>query len=234
MSKCDANSLPFYPSKRYLEKNLAPECIPAHQMTALAKAQALGEARKVLPNDMREWLLPTALTERRNDFGFDFITKGAASQVFVDARTMGVKVRKPTLNEMPAICATPAKADQAMRKRCDVMHTSQLSMVKDDPAPPLAQGLRLFGGPDLVRHSEIAARAAVVAMADKRRENPNAEMAAMRWNGQGKKAVNHLNKVKTAKDMLRHPENAEIAAYYQSKLEQARHQLLGVKPRQQP
>jgi hypothetical protein len=57
-------AVPYYPSQRYIDKNLGPELGMAHtQIDALAKANQEARRNKLLPTSIADKMLPTALAE---------------------------------------------------------------------------------------------------------------------------------------------------------------------------
>ena len=195
-------NLGYYPSTRYIEKNLAPETeLQDYDFKALALARKVAEQNGVLSPELASKLLPMALVEGRSgNYGVisgpkhGFYAKPSTIKRFIK---MGVKIGNTDDSEM-TIRDLPGKGPH----------------------------LVITGGP---KGPESYARMMAAILAEKASlvKSGDTDTIIRRFNGKGtaiedlggegtqKADVNiYLQKVKEAEKMLAHPKNKTMMDYY--------------------
>lgn len=193
--------LPYYPNQGYLDKNWRPETFSAASLAALAKAQKIAVANKVLSEQLAAKMLPNALTEGWDMFG-----------------VLGGRYGYP---------ATPSR-DNVLRSLG--LSVSDDSSPDADIVRYGKDGYQINPQiVDKDRQVEINARLAAAILAEKARLYGE-DNAIERWNGKGSaieryagltvpaNAKNHAAKVAEVERMLAHPANATILEAYQQML----------------
>lgn len=117
--------VPFYPSRRYIEKNLAPELdISRQQLEALAEANILARRQGLMPAKIADKMLPTLLTESAS---------GISSWGYPDSPRYRTILEKaglpPTIDEVNAMKST-SDYDRELRK-AKLMHAVMAAKVAD-------------------------------------------------------------------------------------------------------
>lgn len=192
--------VPFFPSQRYIDKNLAPEKYPKEAVRAAAKAARQAMDAGVLTPEMATMILPNILTEgskRATDFGVNNgrWLKGANAPIGKIVKSLGLE--------------------------SDTLIKEDITWAKGLPAVPgIDTSKPIFGKGDIVIQpkggdtpEELAynARLMTAVFAEKARIAGTAEGAVKGWNGIGKSSENHLKKVmETSQLLLDHAGNQEI------------------------
>ena len=193
--------MPFYPARRYVDKNLAPEQSLRHtDIAALAKARRLAEAQGVLPPDLAEHLLPMAMVEGRSG-NHGILQNGA-------------------------FYAKPQTVDRFKKMGLETEGAFAPLAFQDIPGKGkhIGPSGKMAGDPDSyarIMAAILGDKAALVPKGD-------TDAAVKRYNGKGRAVENadgqtqqadvdvYLSKVKRAREMLAHPKNKPLLDYFNS------------------
>lgn len=107
----------YYPARRYVEKNLAPETeMKAYDFAALAQAQRRAIQTGVLTEEQARWMIPMAIVEgRSSNYGILHSLGIYASPKNIERfQKMGLKVYDTTV-ERPATKRAAEKEEQNLR-----------------------------------------------------------------------------------------------------------------------
>lgn len=198
-----ADTLDYYPSSRYIEKNLAPEKFPKESVKAAARAARQAVDAGVLSPSLATLVLPNILVEGRPD---DFGVRGGNKWEGGVNAPIGKIVKKLGLEK-----ETVVKEDVVSDAVAQLMgRTGSMPIYKKgDVAIVPKQG-------ETPQELEYNARLMTAVLGEKARQaKGNDNETIRRWNGQGPGAINHLDKVIEASTLLKHPKNAEILDLFQ-------------------
>lgn len=206
--------LQYYPSQKYVDKNLKGENVPLSDLVALATAQRKAEQVGVLSPEVARYMLANALVEGRfskasdknmgsisGDFGVRdgnvFHGANANVKTVINALGIGEETKPPIIDD-----ATRTMLNTAFPGKSSAVPVYNKTDVVMKPS----------------EKPEWNATLATAILGIKSRESTDAEDAIRRWNGSGKGAENHLKKVQEAHRMLQDPKNAAVLQAYQKAL----------------
>jgi hypothetical protein len=191
--------VPYYPSVRHIEKNLAPELgITRAQIEALAQANAEATKNKLMSPALLNKMLPTLLIE------------GASG-----TRGWGYPDTKPYRDILTKAGLPPTVEE---------IHKLIAANTDDESARENLSGKFKFSNYD---NDLITAKMMHAVMAAKAL-NYGDDLAIERWNGVGTAkggwadAKNHARKVEELTALMNHPKNKELMSTWNSLLEQHR------------
>jgi hypothetical protein len=201
-----ADTVPFYPSRKYVDKGLAPEKFPKESVRAAAKAAREAVDAGVISPSLAMYILPNILTEGRpDDFGVrggNKWDKGENAPIGQIVKKLGIKGAivdaDVSVEDIASLIGAHANIagigrNIPMYKKGDVAIVPKSG---NNPAE-LAYNAKLM--------TAILAEKARIAKGDDLE-------AIRRWNGAAAGgAENHVRKVVEASDLLvNEPKNAEI------------------------
>lgn len=199
-----ADTVPFIPSQRYLDKNLAPEKFPRESVKAAARAARQAVDSGVISPSMATMILPNILTENRpDDFGVNVgrWEKGSSAPIGQIVKKLGLD--KTTVVDKDIVSSAVGQlmgiqTNIPLYKKGDVVIQPKSG---DNPA-----------------ELEYNAKLMAAVLAEKSRQAGGDDKETIkRWNGQGKGADNHLSKVMEASGLLMSaPGNKEIMELFKS------------------
>lgn len=192
--------IPYYPSERYITKNLAPESFNYEPLASLAEAQTKAVKSGLLSENLAGKLLPNALVEGWDNYGVIDGSLGYPANKRRDA--MFAKMGMHMAN---------SDSPDLLKKWANVQRDT-------------------VGGYRLLHPSQdMSARMAAIVLAEKAHLYGE-DNAIERWNGKGKAvedyygesvkadSKNHVRKVDEMIRMLNHPKNASMRNVYRGLL----------------
>lgn len=180
-----ADTVPYFPSQKYIDKNLAPEQFPKESVKAAARAARKAVDAGILTPETATMILPNILTEGRpDDFGVNNgrWTGGVNSPMGKFVRSLGLD---DTISKQDV--SLPLSVTDLPRKLYNKGDVVIMPKSGDNPA-----------------ELDYNARLMAAVLAEKQRQSKDSDSGETirRWNGQGKGAENHLRKVIEASEML--------------------------------
>lgn len=208
------NYIPYYPSKKYIEKNWAPEYVPIDALRSLAKAEKTAKITGVLSPALASSLLPLAMVEGRpDDYGWNAMMYPRSQQLDQTFKKMGLSVGDPQLSP-PAESEDWGDLEWA---QWEAKQKNRPNIGYFQPQGQFSGGYIPLASEDNPLSLDVMAKTAAVALAHKARLYGD-EMAIERWNGVGRLAENHARKVALARAMLSDPANQRLMQAYQGLL----------------
>lgn len=192
-----ADTVPFYPSQKYIDKNLAPEQFPKEAIVAAARAARKAVDAGVISPSLATKILPNILTENRpDDFGVNTgrWIGGTGASIGKIVKSLGLD-KDTVVKEDVQMSAADAHRfglpAGPIYKKGDVVIQPKSG---DNPA-------------ELAHNAQLM----TAVLAEKASRSSSDDEVIKRWNGAGKGAENHLSKVLQVSDMLTsEPKNAAI------------------------
>lgn len=202
-----ADTVPFYPSQKYLDKNLAPEQFPKESVRAAARAARQAVDAGVISPSLATLILPNILTENRpDDFGVNRNRweKGENAPIGQIVKKLGIKGAIVDKDVSTSDVASLLSA-----------HTLGVGTMSPTTGTPLYKKGDVVLNPRQGENpEELAYNAQLMAavLGEKARQSKGNDLETIkRWNGQGSGADNHLRKVIETSDLLvNEPKNSEI------------------------
>lgn len=199
-----ADTVPYYPSQKYIDKGLAPEKFPKESIRAAARAAREAVDAGVISPSLATLILPNILTEGRPD---DFGVRGGNRWEKGENAPIGQIVKKLGIK------------DAVVSK--DIDTTDIAALIGIHQMPGVRSAVPMYKKGDVVINSKSGenpdelkynAKLMTAILAEKSRQSKGDDLDAIkRWNGQGAGADNHLKKVIEASSLLMsEPKNAEI------------------------
>lgn len=179
--------VPFYPSSRYRDKNLAPEKMNPDTVTALAKAAKLALDKGILPKDVVDMMLPNLMTEnRQDDYG---VNRVEVKNSLLESLGINTKL------------AFAGSSERTPKNKTMVVPDTTRTPGNDPNSG------RLISSDSLENNAKLVVAALTEKLDVAKRltgeENPLADKVIQLWNGTGPGSENHLRKVKEADEMLK-------------------------------
>lgn len=186
-----ADTLPFTPSKKFIEKGWAPNTFPKESVRAAARATRAAVDAGVLTEELARYVLPNLLTENRaEDFGVNngHWPSGANRAVGKIMKALGLD---------DTIAKSDVGNETIEYKKGDVV----VKPKRDSTLEGMDYNARLM--------------TAVLGVKAANSKSGTPEEAVQRWNGAGPLSRNHLAKVLETASLLKDPANAEIVKLFQ-------------------
>jgi hypothetical protein len=212
--------VPYYPSRRYIDQNLAPEKIPLQALQALAQAQRAATKGGVMSPYVAQRFLPNALTEGRfDDFGVNGLPLTPTPRATRTLQRLGLSVGKmPDYSDNQITTVqnpfTPMTQEQLAQMAAQEEAAAKQRLANPPPRPKedvlidpsgcttdeecMAQDDNAaVGHPVYTINNDaphIRARIAAAVLADKARMFGD-QNAIARWNGNGRVVNSSTGKV---------------------------------------
>ena len=231
------DTIPYYPHRRYLDRNLAPEQYPKAALVALAKAHQAAVAKGHVRPEVADLMLPNVLAEgpkRADTYAVNFSSmedekKRQSRPLYKDLNGL----RADYLQREAAFNAE----EEAIKARYGPGYASKnpvLWALNHEAARAETRAAfrkHLPKGIIEADNQQDAANRAFVVLQEKQKqfkEDADPLDVIQRWNGFGapgttaeKMTINHRQKVETLQGMLQDPSNTAIREFYQQELTKA-------------
>lgn len=209
------DAISYYPSQKYLDKNWAPEKVPASVVEAIAKNAVRAERGGLLDRTTADKLLPIGLTEGRYDMGANDFMYPPSPRRDAAIRAMGI----PRTEDMPTGTPGIRASDEYSKGKPIYLITQPQGSGQGFSTKGWAGGLfpgqigwqptqdAEFG------NSDMSARLAALLLSEKAKLY-GPDKAVERWNGQGDMSKQYAGKVGAIQNLMDQGMNPQLVNAY--------------------